>query len=570
MIMMSDDLKYFIGVVENRMDPLEQGRVQVRVAGVHPFSRIQGDISGIPVEDLPWMSVVLPVTSPSMAGISGQVTGLLQGSSVFGFWLDKYKTNGIVVGIYSGNQVSIPNPNEGFSDPSGEYPNKTGADTNGLNVGGASGDASPYNAMQGSNSSTGILPGGKDVASEDDHPNLSINNMLISDEGIKLKVYWDSMGYPTVGIGHLIFRKKSREMRSILSKLSDDLGKPTGASITRADADQLFARDLAKVQSEISKNSTIAPAYSRANASRKMALINMAFQLGTGGLAKFTTTLGLMAQGKWPEAAVAAKQSSWAQQTPGRANRIALIIKNGNLASYGILPAAKVGKSLVSESFSSIDFIYDEAEDIDWSVIPEEVPTGTLFVEPKSSYRGEYPYVQSNTTEGGHLQEFDNTPNQERYRLMHPSGSYVEVAPDGRKTDKSNGDKYDLCLGNKNVLAEGKHNVNIGGVETYVNFSDSKRIINGNSNIEISGNETITIEGNETKTIVGTGNLHVTGKLSITVDSDAEITVNGNCIANISGNMTSTVSGKYEMTCASYTVNSSGPVVFNAPRMDVQ
>lgn len=580
MIMMSDNLSWFIGVVENRMDPLEQGRVQVRVGGVHPFSRIQGDVLGIPVEDLPWMSTVLPVTSPSVAGISGSVTGLLEGSSVFGIWLDTYKTNGLVLGVYSGNQVNIPNPDEGFSDPSGQYPGSAGPDTNGLNAGGAYGDQSPYNVMQNSNSSTGILAGGKDVAGEDNNPSMSINKMLVGDEGIKLHVYWDSMQYPTVGIGHLILRKKTRDMSVILSKLSNDLGRTSGSNISRADADRLFASDLAKVQSEISKNRTIAPAYARANASRKMALVNMAFQLGTGGLAKFKTALGLMAAGNWAQAAAQAKNSLWARQTPGRANRICIVIKNGNLGSYGVMPPTMIGRSILRETSSSLNFIYDsdEDDDIDWAEEPPVDDSATLFVEPKSSYRGEYPYVQSTTTEGGHLQEFDNTPNQERYRLVHPSGSYVEVAADGRKTDKSSGDKYDISGRDRNTLTEGKYNVNVGGQETYVNFADVKRIIDGSNSLEITGNETktitgdetITINGNETKVVDGTGNLTVKGTLSITVEADANITVNGNCVSNITGNCTSTVSGDYSLSCASYTVNASGPVLFTTPRMDVQ
>ena len=164
MRMQSDGVVWFTGVVENRLDPLQQGRVQVRCVGVHPFSRIQGDVSGIPVEDLPWMSVCLPPTSANVGGISGPVTGLLNGSSVFGIWLDKYKTNGIVLGVYSGNQVNIPNSEEGFSDPTGQYPNSAGPDGNTLNSGGAYGDDSYANGVQNGNSSTGILLGGKDVS----------------------------------------------------------------------------------------------------------------------------------------------------------------------------------------------------------------------------------------------------------------------------------------------------------------------------------------------------------------------------------------------------------------------
>ena len=217
MRMQSDNVNWFVGVVENRNDPLQQGRVQVRVVGVHPFSRIQGDVVGISVEDLPWMSILLPSNSASVSGISGAITGILDGSSVFGLWLDKYKTNGLVLGTYSGNQVNIPNSEEGFSDPSGQYPNSAGPDTNGLNAGGASGDNSGANAQQDANTSTGVsLGSAKDVPGEDNNPSLSLENMLKADEGLNNTIHWVDER-PHVGIGHLIMYKRTRDMPYIRS-----------------------------------------------------------------------------------------------------------------------------------------------------------------------------------------------------------------------------------------------------------------------------------------------------------------------------------------------------------------
>ncbi|WWS24670.1 hypothetical protein vBKpnAMK4_00486 [Klebsiella phage vB_Kpn_AM_K4] len=45
MIEMNDSLKWFTGVVEDRQDPLKQGRVRVRVYGLHPFEKVQGAIT---------------------------------------------------------------------------------------------------------------------------------------------------------------------------------------------------------------------------------------------------------------------------------------------------------------------------------------------------------------------------------------------------------------------------------------------------------------------------------------------------------------------------------------------
>lgn len=74
--------KHFFGIVEDRNDPLQIGRVRVRVYGIH--TDVKDRISSA---DLPWAQVLLPTTS---AGISGMGTqhGLVEGSTVYGFFRD--------------------------------------------------------------------------------------------------------------------------------------------------------------------------------------------------------------------------------------------------------------------------------------------------------------------------------------------------------------------------------------------------------------------------------------------------------------------------------------------------
>lgn len=65
-----------IGLVVNRKDPEESGRVQVRSVG------FQGDKAMIPDAQLPWARCSFPVSNPMNGGISGPVTGLMEGSYV--------------------------------------------------------------------------------------------------------------------------------------------------------------------------------------------------------------------------------------------------------------------------------------------------------------------------------------------------------------------------------------------------------------------------------------------------------------------------------------------------------
>ena len=113
---------WFTGVVEDINDPLEMGRIRVRCFGYHT-----ADKSKIPTVDLPWASVLMPVTSASMAEVGQSATGILQGSWVVGFFRDGTSAQDpLVMGtIPAYTSVKQNNPELGFSDPDGIHPLKT-------------------------------------------------------------------------------------------------------------------------------------------------------------------------------------------------------------------------------------------------------------------------------------------------------------------------------------------------------------------------------------------------------------------------------------------------------------
>jgi hypothetical protein len=76
-------MEYFVGVVEDRFDPLELGRCRVRVFGVHTDNK--GDL---PTADLPWAMPITPIHSASTSGVGTSPTGIVQGAWVVGFYLD--------------------------------------------------------------------------------------------------------------------------------------------------------------------------------------------------------------------------------------------------------------------------------------------------------------------------------------------------------------------------------------------------------------------------------------------------------------------------------------------------
>jgi len=97
---------WWFGVVENRLDPLELGRCQVRCFGWHTE-----DINQIPIADLPWAHPVVPY------GVKA-VQPPPEGTMVFGFFADgKEGQYPIIMGTVPGVPEELRDNNLGFTDP---------------------------------------------------------------------------------------------------------------------------------------------------------------------------------------------------------------------------------------------------------------------------------------------------------------------------------------------------------------------------------------------------------------------------------------------------------------------
>ena len=163
---------------------------------------------------------------------------------------------------------------------------------------------------------------------------MTLEDMLIYDEGRVLKVYWDHLGYPTIGIGHLIVLRETKDMSSINHILSGQVGRQVDGVITEQECSELFAQDVRSVKREIGRYDNIKAAFDACDDVRKNAIYNLMFQMGGPRLSKFKKSLALIAQRKWAEAHDELLNSSWARQTPNRAARVTNVILTGNMNSY--------------------------------------------------------------------------------------------------------------------------------------------------------------------------------------------------------------------------------------------
>ena len=123
--------------------------------------------------------------------------------------------------------------------------------------------------------------------------------------------------------------------------------------------------------------------------------------------------------------------------------------------------------------------------------------SGTLSVTPKESEPagsspGSYPDNTVLETKSGHVIELDDTPGNERIRVYHKSGSYIEIKPDGSFVQKctSTGESHYIHMSTVNEYIDKALNEKIK--ELYTIDALGKLLINGH--VKIVGSLEVTTE----------------------------------------------------------------------------
>lgn len=137
---------------------------------------------------------------------------------------------------------------------------------------------------------------------------MNIVDQLRRDEGEKLTVYQDHLGFWTIGVGVLV-----------------DDRKP-GAGITAAESAMLLTN---RVDDRRRRLEAALPWFKGLDPVRQAALLNMAYQLGSAGLLDFVRALAAVRDQRWALAETELLRSKWAEQTPERARRVARQIARG-------------------------------------------------------------------------------------------------------------------------------------------------------------------------------------------------------------------------------------------------
>ena len=126
-------------------------------------------------------------------------------------------------------------------------------------------------------------------------------------EGEVLEVYEDSLGYLTLGVGHLI------------QKSDPEYGQPAGTPVSQEVVDLYYADDFDKHVDEtihVCENNNIV--FDALPESIQHVLVNMCFNLGANRLGKFRNMLYAVSTSNWKEMASQMEDSRWFGQVGRR------------------------------------------------------------------------------------------------------------------------------------------------------------------------------------------------------------------------------------------------------------
>jgi len=185
-----------------------------------------------------------------------------------------------------------------------------------------------------------------------------------------------------------------------------------------------------------------------------------------------------------------------------------------------------------------------------------EASDSDTWSQPTIPYQAVYPYNHVFESESGHIQEIDDTLDNERLYTAHRTGTSQEIDKDGNQVNIVKGDHYNIVSGKRQAIIEGNADLTIGGRhKIYINKDGQE---NNHYDIQVGPNASVNIQ-------IDKGDMNVVlkdGKLNTNVAGDYNMKIGGNMNLDVRGNKNETVSG-------SKTSNTTGAVVHRGSRIDL-
>ena len=197
--------------------------------------------------------------------------------------------------------------------------------------------------------------------------------------------------------------------------------------------------------------------------------------------------------------------------------------------------------------------------------VPKALGNGD-WDQPLAAYGSKYPFNKVYESESGHIQEFDDTPSQERIHTYHRSGTFTEVDPNGTQVNYIVGDNFILMEQNGCIHVAGECNITVDGNTNIFARSDANIEVSQNANVQVGNNLNLGVANDVYMAVGGDYQVKVGGEYSVQANgiyykSDADFNVQAaGSINNKSAELLQEASGNVNVKAGS-AIKASGATV---------
>jgi len=593
-----DGFQWFVGVVEDRMDPKRLGRLRVRCLGHHTEDKVK-----LPTSDLPWAHPMNPITSATVSGIGQTPLGAVEGTWVVGFFTDgPTAQQPVVMGTLPGVPKNTPTGEKGFEDPNAAYPREAGqSDVNRLAIN-ETAEVPDTEAVGGGNQ---VLEfNGGDVNDENsiklrNHPDETVRRAQfqadLQDHLSKVKGFKSGSNASDMLKAATDFKntyaKKFKLPANILqskeniltgavnhidSIVTKTIGAVNGTDTGTLLKDSILVNSLGKLYTP-GNLKDILPSNLSVDAIKNGIQNIKSFNikdLSTSSLDNFASLATNKIPGNLIKGDVVASALKYFKSPLKKVSlnpHLTSVLDKANLTqNIGVAQIDGVAGDILGTSGlnTSLTDLGSIAGDLDSL-------SGGAWSEPPSPYAAEYPYNHVYESESGHVKEFDDTAGAERIHERHTSGTGYEIGPAGTKVTKVVKDNYEIISNDDFLHVKGTRRQTVDeGVRIRCNAKagpgNSYSIevgIGSNCNIEVNGgNVNVSARG---LGIGGNINLNATGNInmkavgSINLAAGGRITEAATTIqSNILG-LNDNKAGVFDITASQVTIKAPLGIFLN-------
>ena len=460
------DFVWWMGVVEDRNDPLFLGRCRVRILGYHNEYTESKEIK---TNHLPWATPMQPITSAAMNGIGTTPTGPVEGTWVIGFFRDGLSAQQpVMMGTVGGipeeatwEGLEKHTTGQGYHDPR----------TNDKVV---NGQKVPAQAEDGNDDNKGTQTLKTAPVRVTTYKNTSMSGKVkgphynAKEEDDYIKEEENATNFP----------KRFKDTKGVIATATTTTDGE--AKENEADTNRL-ARNENKTIADIKKKNV-----QKANQTAYSDHESQTDIAGSGSVTKRDKVEG---KGRDLTCESESEPSNRCEKTKNEDARkdedLTIItetkLQEPNKGGGGVFPHSS--GSLSSSAIES-------KSGYDWD-------------EPNTPYNAVYPYNHVYESESGHIVEYDDTKGSERIHQYHRSGTFEEIHPDGTVVRKIVGTNYTIYCEDNNIRIAGDTHITVDrGMKLLVNNAQYERsklgddILENDLDIEIAQGSNININVN--------------------------------------------------------------------------